>query len=83
MEGDVILRGVHAADQHAGDLGCDLVVGDAVGDFVVQVVWEEVEEVVVDAVEILAVLPGVVEALLGDLGELAAAVEAGLCEWVC
>lgn len=31
----------------------------------------------VDAVEVLAVLPGVVEALLGDLGELAAAVEAG------
>jgi hypothetical protein len=37
----------------------------------------------VDAVDILAVLPRVVEALLGDLGELAATVEAGLREWIC
>ena len=37
----------------------------------------------VDAVEILAVLPGVIEALLGDLRELTATAEAGLCEWIC
>lgn len=37
----------------------------------------------VDAVEIFAVLPGVVEALLGDLGKLTATIEAGLCEGIC
>ena len=34
-EGDVPFRGVHAADEHAGDLGCDLVVCHSVGDFVI------------------------------------------------
>lgn len=69
-------------DYHACDLAGDDVVGDAVGYFVVEVVWEEAEEVVVDAVEIGAVLPRVVEALAGDLWELTGAVETGLSKRV-
>lgn len=53
-------RGVHAAYEHAGDLGGYLVVGDAVAYFVGRVRRDEVEEVVIYAVEVFAVLPGVV-----------------------
>jgi hypothetical protein len=40
-------------------------------------VWEEAEEGVIDGIEICAVLVGVVEALGGDLWELAGSDEAG------
>lgn len=68
-----------AVDGHAGDLGGDGVVGYAVGDAGgpggVVAGGEEVQEGVVDLVEVGAVLPGVEEAAVGDLGELAGAVE--------
>ena len=68
-------------DRHTGDLGGNGVVGYAVGDAGgpggVISRREEVEEVVVDLVEVGAVLPRVEQAAMRDLGELAGAVEPG------
>lgn len=73
----------HAGDEHAGDLRGDDVVGDAELDGRERVGGgEEGEQVVVDAPQVAAVLPGVVEAAARYLGELAGAVEAGRSERV-
>lgn len=73
----------HALDEHAGDLGGDDVVCYAVGDLGGgEVRGEEVEEVVIYAVEIFSVLKGVVEAFSCNLRELTASRETGRGEGV-
>lgn len=48
---------IHAVDEHTGNLGSDLVVGHTVGDFVVVIIWQKAEKVVVYAIEVLSMLP--------------------------
>jgi hypothetical protein len=51
---------VHGANDHTGDLACDNIIRDAIGDgAVVWVAGEEVEEIMVDGEQVFAMLIGV------------------------
>lgn len=77
VQGEVLCGIPHAIDDHARDLARNDIVGNPVRDLVLVVgvvpARQEAEKVMVDAVQIRAVLPRVVEAAGGDLRELAAA----------
>jgi hypothetical protein len=74
---------VHTHNQLASNLRGDYIVGNAVDDLLgIVSSREEVQQLMINAIEVFAVLAGVVKAAFGDLGKLAGSVEALRREWV-
>ena len=73
---------IHGGHEHAGDLAGDDIVGDAVGNFGIDSVGQEIEKVVIYIVQVFAVMMAIVQAAAGDLWELAGAVEALRGKWI-
>jgi hypothetical protein len=78
----VVFGRVHSINEHTSDLRSDLVISDAIADSVAHVGGQKIEQAVVDAVQIFAMLPRVIQSLPGDLWKLTATVEPGLREGI-
>lgn len=74
-EWQVILRVEHAIEDHASNFRRNHILSNSELDLLVHVVWQEPQQIVVDTIEILSVLPRVVQSLLGDLRKLTASQE--------
>lgn len=73
---DVLLPLIHPIDHHPSHLAGDSIIRDAeLNSCVVEIVREETQKVVVDLEQVSAVLPGILQPPVRDLGKRAGAVE--------
>ena len=86
LEGKWLSLTPHAVDNHASDLICDEIISGLIDDLCAKVIVlparQKAKKVMVDTVQIGAVLPRILQAARGDLGELACPNPTRWDEWI-
>ena len=73
---------IHSSYYHSCNLRSDHIVGDSVCDVFICIAGQKIEKIMVDFVEIFAMLPAIIEASSCNLWKLAGAVETLRSEWI-